>query len=117
MKYHTTKKEINNGYYYIIGISYCNAQNLLNYKNAESYCAGVYGWSCDNYNVNNTCISTGYNYINNKNTKYEYELLKEYDLKAESIICDSSIPYNQKADIVNDILVQFIELCKMSVTK
>jgi hypothetical protein len=111
MIYQTTKKEIRNGYHRIVGVSYCNVQYLLNYKHAESYCAGVYGWSCDNYNVNGVCISTGYNYINNMNTSYKYDELKKYDDMACKIVCDNSIDYDQKVRGVDQLLSQFINAC------
>lgn len=114
MKFKTTKSDIKQGYYYIIGIGYCQAQNLLHYKNAVAYSASdYYGWSCDYYEIKqNVVISTGYNYINNKNTNYDYELLKEYDNKACSIICDNSINYKNKMDLVDALLIEFTEKCK-----
>ena len=112
MKFKTTKADIKQGYYYIIGIGYCQAQNLLHYKYPVAYSAGVYGWSCDYYEINSVCISTGYNYINNKNTNYNYELLKEYDNKACSIICNNSIDYKNKMDLVDALLIEFTEKCK-----
>jgi hypothetical protein len=108
MKYKTTKKELNNNYHEIIGIGYCEAQNLLQYQNTCSYCTGVYGWSCDNYDIGGILISTGYSYINSKNVKnYDYELLNKYELLAEKI------PYNEvfRKDKVNELLNSFILEC------
>lgn len=112
MKYKTTKTSVKNGYYHIIGISYCKAQNLLHYQNPVAYSAGVYGWSCDYYDIDNTCISTGYNYIDNMNTKYDYETLLNYDNKACKIICDNSIKWEDKRIMVNKLLNEFIKVCK-----
>ena len=110
MKYQATKKQIKDNYYRILGIGYCNAQYLLNYETPESYCAGVYGWSCDNYNIEGILISTGYNYINNKNMKQcDYDTLKAYEDKACEIACDNSIDYKIKRDMIRSLLIEMIE--------
>ena len=84
MKLKATKKEIREGYYYIAGVGYCEAQNLLKHERAFAYSAGCYGWACDYYDVDGVCISTGYNYISNQNVACDYKLIKEYDDKAQS---------------------------------
>ena len=64
MKIQVTKKSIKENYKNIISVGYCNAQNMLKCKDATMYSAGVYGWACDYYVINNdTIISTGYNPI------------------------------------------------------
>ena len=83
MKLKATKREIKNHYYYIVGVGYCEAQHLLNYRSPFGYSAGYYGWACDYYNIDGVCISTGYNYISNKNTTCDYKLIREYDDKAQ----------------------------------
>ena len=113
MKYQTTKKQIKDNYYRILGIGYCKAQYLLNYETPESYCAGVYGWSCDNYNIDGILISTGYSYINNKNMKnIDYETLKSYDDKACEIACNTDIDYKIKRDMIRSLLIEMIECLK-----
>lgn len=114
MKYKATKKQLKDNYYRIIGIGYCNAQYLLNYEQPESYCASdLYGWSCDNYNIDGVLISTGYNYINSKNIKHiDYDTLKAYEDKAAAV-CNGNydIDYKVKREIVKTILKQFINEC------
>jgi len=110
-KLKVTKSDIKNNHY-IIGISYCDAQYLLNYQNDFAYSSGVYGWSCDYYDIDDVIISTGYSYINNKNTSYSYETLKDYNLKAEKIVHDYNIPYEEKKSQVNQLLSEFIKSCK-----
>jgi len=83
LKLKTSKKEIKEGYYKIAGVGYCELQNLLKYENAFAYSAGVYGWACDYYDIEGVCISTGYSYISDKNTKTSYDLAREYDDKAQ----------------------------------
>ena len=84
MKVKVSKKEIRESGYKIIGIPYCNIQNLLYCENADYYSCGVYGWSCDYYKIEeyNVIISTGYNYIGEVP---ERELMKKYDEKARNI--------------------------------
>ena len=77
-KIKTTKRSMKENYY-IIGIGYCQAQALLNYRDPVAYSAGSNGWQCDYYDIDGVIISTGYDYINNKNTSYNYETLKEYE--------------------------------------
>ena len=114
MKYQATKKTIKDNYYRILGIGYCNAPYLLNYETPESYCAGVYGWSCDNYNIEGVLISTGYNYINNKNMKHiDYDTLMTYENKAREI-CNSnySLDWKVKKDMVRSLLIEMLESLK-----
>ena len=94
MKYKTTKKEMKENYNKIIGIDYCMAQYLLRGQNANSYCAGIYGWTCDNYEIftkyGNILLSTGYDPIKSKNInksdKKVNEIIKKYENIAQNII-------------------------------
>lgn len=98
--------------YYVIGIPYCKAQFLLSYQNPVAYSSGVYGWNCDYYDIDNVVISTGYRYINNKRTDYDYDLLTEYDNQARKISSNYDIPYDDRIKQVNALLSEFIELAK-----
>ena len=79
MKLKVTKKDIKESNNKILKIGYCQAQNLLNCENAFSYSSGVYGWSCDYYNIDGVIISTGYTPIGQE---VSYNLIKKYDNKA-----------------------------------
>ena len=107
MKFKTTKKEMRDNYY-IIGAGYCSMQYLLYYKNPIAYSSGVYGWACDYYDIDGVIISTGYSYIASKNTKASYELIKEYELKAEKIIYNHNLKYDTKKKKVNKLLNDLI---------
>ena len=98
--------------YYVIGIPYCKAQFLLYYQNPIAYSSGVYGWNCDYYDIDNVVISTGYRYINNKRTVYDYDLLKEYDKKAREIRDNYDLDYDDRIKQVNDLLSEFINITK-----
>jgi len=83
MKLKATKKEMRNGYHRIISIPYCDAQYLLYYESPIAYSCGVYGWSCDYYDINGVLISTGYSPIDSKNTNISRNTIREFDLKAQ----------------------------------
>lgn len=82
MKLQTTKKQIRQGYNTILSVGYCELQSLLNYESPFAYSAGVYGWSCDYYNIDGVVICTGYSTIGER---VNYDLVKEYEAKAEKI--------------------------------
>lgn len=83
MKLKTTKSAVKENYYYILSVGYCDMQRLLNYEKAFGYSAGIYGWACDYYEIDGVCISTGYQPLSDKNMKHDYNLLREYEAKAE----------------------------------
>jgi len=83
MKYKTTAKEVKNGYYKIIRAGYCELQGLLSYENPVAYCAGVYGWNFDVYDIDGVAIATGYRGMPSKNSKASYDLIREYEAKAD----------------------------------
>lgn len=95
MKFKATKKEMVNGYNRILSTGYCIMQYLLQYQSPIAYSAGVNGWSCDYYNIDGILISTGYSPINSKNMILNYDIINEYEIKAQKII------YNYTDDIVN----------------
>ena len=83
-KIKATKKEMKQNYR-ILGVGYCDMQYLLNYESPVAYSSGVYGWACDYYYVDGVVISTGYGYIDSKNMKDGYKLIKEYEQKARDV--------------------------------
>lgn len=109
MKVKVTKKSIKDNYNIILGIGYCNAQHLLYFESPKFYSCGVYGWACDYYEIgSNFIISTGYNYIDNTNKKY-YDLVKEYNKKAEKIIYNNKIEYKTQKSKVTKLLMELCE--------
>lgn len=83
-KIKASKREMGNNYR-ILSIGYCNAQYLLSYETPVAYSVGVYGWSCDYYDIDGIIISTGYSPISSKNMKEDYKLIKEYEDKARAL--------------------------------
>jgi hypothetical protein len=114
-KIKATKKEMRENYF-IIGISYCLAQNLLHYERPIAYSSGVYGWACDYYLVNGVVISTGYSPLSSKNAVASYQMIKDYDKKAEIIRINGS-NYDQTKEAINTLLCEFVEQAKKNARK
>lgn len=110
MKFKTTQKEIKNNYGVIIMVGYCGAQHLLNFKNPIAYTAGKYGWNADVYEINhNVAIVTGYRPFGN--TGVDYETLHYFEKCAESVHYDNEISWNDKPEIINRLLNDFVNKC------
>ena len=108
MKVKVTKKSIKDNYNIILGIDYCNAQYLLHFESPKFYSCGVYGWACDYYEIGSDfIISTGFNYIDNTNNNY-YELVKEYEKKAEKIL-HNNLDYKTQKSKVTKLLMELCE--------
>lgn len=108
MKLKTTKTQIKNNFTKIISIGYCDIQYLTYYKSPFAYSSGTYGWSCDYYDINNVCLSTGYSPIGQN---VSYELMRKYELKAQKIVNDFDIKYDIKVKKVNKLLSEFVNKC------
>ena len=109
MLLHVTKKSIRESSEKVLKVGYCGLQHLLNYKNRFAYSSGVYGWSCDYYLIDGVIISTGYNPIGQS---INYDIIKDYDLKAEKIQYDYSMTYEQRLEKMNQLVSEFIQEVK-----
>lgn len=105
MKAQVTKKQIKENFNTILSIGYCDAQYLLYCKNPFAYSAGINGWSCDYYQIDNVCISTGYAPIG---TPVNYSLLKELEGKAGKIVHDYKLSYSDKEKQLNELIKELI---------
>ena len=110
-KIKASKSEIKDNYY-IISSGYCSMQYLLRYESPVAYSSGVYGWSCDYYDINGVVISTGYSPINSKNTNASYELIKKYELKASKIENDYTTDYKVRQKKIKRLLLKLIQESK-----
>jgi hypothetical protein len=106
MKLQTTKKQIRQNFNTVLSIGYCDAQYLLDCKNPFAYSAGVYGWSCDYYQIGSVCISTGYSPIG---TRVNYSLLRELECKAKLIKNDYNLSYSDREQQLDELIKQLIE--------
>ena len=95
MKCKATKKEIKDNYSKVIGIGYCNVEFLLQYKKPFAYSCGQSGWKCDYYQIENICISTGYDYLST--VKIDYKLVRKYEKQAEKIVLNYALDYEKRA--------------------
>ena len=109
-KIKVSKSEVKNNNYRILGAGYCKMQYLLQYHTPTAYSSGTYGWACDYYDINNIVISTGYDYVKSKNMTYDYDLIKQYEDTARSIICDNH--YQNSKEAVNKLLLELLEKLK-----
>ena len=110
MKFRTTKKDINNGYYYKIIVGYCDLQNLLNWTSPVAYTCGQYGWNADIYDISdltgyNAAIITGYRPFGN--IRGGYEMNREYDQKAEKIRYEYNRDYDKRKEEVRALLKEY----------
>lgn len=115
MKLKASKKEIKENSYKIIKIGYCDADYLLSCVEPFSYCCGLYGWSCDNYEVitnkNKIVISIGYAPIESKNIntkKVNYDLIRKYNQKALQIT-NNSKTWEERRKKINKLLFKFVD--------
>ncbi len=111
-KLKATRKNVKDNNYRILGAGYCSMQSLLHFKDPLAYSAGVNGWQCDYYDVNNVIISTGYSPLNNKNITCDYKTIKVYEDAAHAFLYDHTISWDQKRDAVNALLHQLLDQVK-----
>ena len=95
MKKHTTQKATKNSNYVVLGVGYCDLQNVLKYLSPIAYNAGRDGWNYDLYRLNDKySIVTGYRGFDRScthrvgNIKGLYQALR--DLETESYNLDLS---------------------------
>jgi len=106
MKLKTTKKQIKESAYQLYAVGYCELDRLLAYQSPFAYSSGVYGWSCDYYNLDGVIISTGYSPIGES---IAYDLQKKYNNLAKKA---------HSRDEMGELLQDFLnEITKKKVKK
>lgn len=106
MKFKTTQRKIKNNYNIIIRVPYCKLQNLLSYKNPVAYTERREGWAADIYEVYvSVAIVTGYAPFGNLIPSFD--LLSEYENKAEKIFLNSTTEDKEKA--LDSLLREFVD--------
>ena len=101
MKLKASKKSIKENFNIIYSVGYCNLQYLLNYFTPFAYSVGVYGWSCDYYQFNNICISTGYSPIGKE---LNYETIRKYNKLAKNLEGDFEDRKKLAVALINEFL-------------
>ena len=110
MKFLVSKKEMREAYGTIISIGYCNAQHLLAHEEPKAYSAGGNGWSCDYYEIDGVLISTGYAPLSNKNSHATYDMIHDYDKRADD--CTQNLNAKNRSiwtkDALHALLREFV---------
>ena len=106
MRVKVTKKQILEDNFHVYGVGYCELQTLLRYEHSPFYSAGIYGWACDYYQVDDVIISTGYGYVGRKT---DYKTVNKYEKLAQKIVYgDNDLTYEQKQRKVTRLFHKFI---------
>ena len=85
----------------LLSIHYCAIQTLINHLSPYAYSAGVYGWSCDYYDVSDgIVISTGYRPIG---LTVPYDLCAKYEKAAQKAY--EKRPWDKAKKYVADVLL------------
>ena len=104
-KIKVTKKEIKGRFNKILSVTAFSMQSLLKCHEPFAYSAGMYGWDCDYYMVNDLLICTGYRPITSKGISIDYDLLQKYEGKARDVLFESDVKYR---DTIEALLGQCI---------
>lgn len=104
-----TKKSVRQFGMPVLSIPYCKLDSLLKYEEPFAYSSGVYGWSCDYYQVtvhgkDDVIISTGYRPTGKV---LELDLIQKYNNQGRKVI-DKHLPSEEERDALRDILEEFI---------
>jgi len=105
MKLKTTKKQIKNNFNNIYSFGYCEIQNLVYYKSAFAYSGGSYGWSCDYYEIDDVCLSTGYSPTG---IEVDFDLVRKYEDKAKKVIGNYDLTHKVRRNRCNKLLSKLI---------
>ncbi len=114
MKVKVTRKQVLDNYCQVISVGYCDLCHLLQFKSANYYNCGVYGWNCDIYDLGNgVALSTGYRPFGNLKASY-YHLTREYNEKAKKVheqYYNNKIKYDTKNKKLDKLLNEFVNEC------
>lgn len=94
----------------VFALEYCTIQNLLRFVDPDFYTCGVYGWNYDNYYFEGFVINTGYRGM--WGYSVNYYLSREYNLKAEEIIYNYNISYEEQKKQVTELLREYLNKAK-----
>lgn len=106
MKFKTTAKAIRENGGKVLSVSYCGMQHLLSNHAPIAYTCGVYGWNFDVYTVDGVTICTGYRGMVGKSP--DYDVLRDYENRAEKIMYDRTIDYDKRRELVESLLSDFL---------
>jgi hypothetical protein len=110
MAFELKRKDVVKESGYKLCAGYCDMQNLLHYQDRIGYPRGVHGWNCDVYRIGDVVLTTGYRGM--VGSSINYDLLRDYELKAEKICYDYSLSYEERRDKVNTLLYELLDKAK-----
>lgn len=114
MKVKVTRRQVFDNYCNVISVGYCDLQDLLQFKNANYYTCGIYGWNSDIYDLGNgVALSTGYRPIGNLKASY-YHITKKYNEKAKKVhnqYYNNKIKYDTRNKKLDKLLNEFVNEC------
>lgn len=106
MKVKVTQKAVKAGHQHVLLVGYCNLQYLLRIRSANYYTTRIEGWAADIYSVGTVAIVTGYSPFGD--IKPSYELCQKYDEKAQKILSNLSLEYEEMKEKATSLLDEFI---------
>lgn len=110
MAFELKRKDVVRESGYKLCAGYCSMQNLLCYQDRIGYTCGVYGWNCDVYRIGDVVLTTGYRGM--VGSTIDYDLLRDYELRAEKIRNNYLLPYEERKDQVNTLLYELLDKAK-----
>lgn len=104
-KVKTSQKSMKASNTIVLGVGYCDLQNILKYETPTAYATRAEGWACDLYHINDVySIVTGYSYDRAATHKLYNEDKSLYtalrELEHDCILMD----YDQRMRALIDIL-------------
>lgn len=106
MKVKVTQKIVKAGHQHVLSVGYCDLQFLLRTREANYYTTRTEGWAADIYSVGTVAIVTGYKTFGDIDPSYE--LCRLYDGKAQDVWSNHSLKYEEKKEIIEQLLHEFI---------
>lgn len=107
MKIRTTRKELRKSAFWSLSVGYCDLQYLLKYEQPFAYVSGTYGWDFDAYLFGDIVVTTGYRGM--VGFSIPYDDVAEIEKRAEKIVYNHDIPYEEKRKALHEIAVEFFE--------
>ena len=108
MKTRITQKEVKATHRKVFKVGYCRLQTLLKFTEPYAYTCGNDGWHSDVYSIGSVAISTGYQPFGEA---VDYRISRWYEYKAQEIIGNVTIPYDDRVKAINNLLNDFIGDC------
>lgn len=108
MKYKTTKKAIQEGYFNVKSAGYCDLQYLFWGLSPIAYTSGICGWDFDVYDLGGVVICTGYRGMPGKRA----DGISEYNEKARATVENYDMPYEEKREKIGELVKEFVALNK-----